>query len=67
MLHGRSIMLSLFCKVKTLTAAVAADEEGQALSEYSLTLVLIAVAAIVALALLGTKVSHMLSAVVSGF
>jgi Flp pilus assembly pilin Flp len=56
MSYLRSITLYAFCKAQTLTSFVAADEEGQALSEYSLILVLVSIVAMAALTLLSGQI-----------
>ena len=56
-------MLSIYVNLQTWLARVFDDEEGQGLTEYALILALIAIIAIAALTLLGTKVSNVLSTV----
>lgn len=56
-------MLKLFISMKLAVARMIEEEEGQGLTEYALILALIAIIAIVALNLLGGKVSNALSTV----
>jgi pilus assembly protein Flp/PilA len=56
-------MLSIYVNLQTWLSRVFDDEEGQGLTEYALILALIAIIAIAALTLLGTKVSNVLSTV----
>jgi pilus assembly protein Flp/PilA len=56
-------MLKLFINMKLALAHLLDDEEGQGLTEYALILALIAIVAIVALQILGGKVSGVLSSV----
>lgn len=56
-------MLKLFISMKLAVARMIEEEEGQGLTEYALILALIAIIAIVALNVLGGKVSNALSTV----
>ena len=56
-------MLHLYCKFRPIIQ----DEKGQALVEYALILMLIAIIVIVMLTGIGTNVNNMYCAVNSGF
>lgn len=56
-------MMKLFINMKLAFARLIDEEEGQGLTEYALILALIAIVAIVALQILGGKVSDVLSTV----
>lgn len=56
--------LSMFCAMQARVAnGLNNDDEGQGLAEYALILVFIAIVAIVALQLLGNKVSTTINSV----
>jgi pilus assembly protein Flp/PilA len=56
-------MLKLFINMKLAIARMIEENDGQGLTEYALILALIAIIAIVALTLLGGKVTDALSTV----
>jgi pilus assembly protein Flp/PilA len=56
-------MISLFVRFQSIMSRGMHAQEGQGLTEYALILALIAVVAIVALKLLGTRVGSVLSTV----
>lgn len=56
-------MMKLFINMKLAFARLVDEDEGQGLTEYALILALIAIVAIVALQILGGKVSDVLSTV----
>jgi pilus assembly protein Flp/PilA len=60
-----AVMTILFVRFQCLLSRAMNAEEGQGLTEYALILALIAVVAIVALKLLGGKVTSVLSTVAS--
>ncbi len=60
-MNNSQMMISLYTRLQLALARIFDEEEGQGLTEYALILALVAVVAIAALTLLGSKVTSVLT------